>query len=281
MCSGFSLAQDSFPRLSEKDIPGLHIVSEKYYDGTSLWGYIDGGADVYLEYGFARLLARNADVNGTRYRIDLYRMNDPESAFGIYSISAFSSMHADSLPPVHCVSRYQLQAACGDYYLSVVNDKGTEEAGRIGAAIGRKLLSQIEPADFALPSLFELETFSPYTGSVKFIRGRLGIENGYPGWEELFSEAARYSVYLMPVRSDSCDIALAHVIFGRKEEADEFALKAGFHTLPIRRIQRREAEGITRCLWRIADTRCVYFEIKTDRRRTDSLIDTIDKFLMR
>jgi hypothetical protein len=281
ICSGIALAQDSFPRLDEQDVTGLHIVKETYYDGNSLWGYIDGGADVYLEYGFVKVLARKADANGVHFQIDLYRMTNPASAFGIFSISTFTCSHADTATAFNCSSRFQYQAARGDYYLSVINDKGTEEAGRIGAAIARRLLSRINTHDCELPALFGLAAFNDSSKSVKYIKGRLGIENGCPGWEAFFEGCREFSFYVMSTRADSSDAAIAVITFGDSGDMRNFVDSAGFSSRSHERFQQRETGGTTRCLWPGTDTTCVYLECASSRLHTESLINAITKALAR
>jgi hypothetical protein len=281
ICSGSASAQNDFPRLEEKAVAGLHVVSEKYYDGTSLWGYIDGGADVYLEYGFSKLLARTAEVNGMRFQVDLYKMIDPASAFGIYSISTFTCARADSSSAFTCSSRFQFQAARGTYYLSIINDKGTDSAGLIGITIARHLLSGISDAECGLPQLFRLPAFTGCTTSIKFIKGRLGIENGYPGWEALFEGCGGFSFYVMSARRDSADAALAVVAFGSPGGRDKFSEHAGFHPRPHGRVQQREADGLIRCLWTREDSTCVYLEIPQSRTDAASIITAIDTALAR
>jgi len=279
LCSGSSPAQQGFPALTDTDAPGLHILNEKSYDGTSLWGYINGGADVYLEYGFSQLLARKAQADGATYRIDLYRMRDPASAFGIFSISTATCSSGDSLDGRHCISRYQIQAARGDFYLSVANDKGTPEAGRTGLTIARRLLSQIADSDPGIPSVFAIPVLRTLGGSVKFMKGRLGIENGFPAWEELFSGCSAYSAHILPVLSDTVELSLAHIAFGIAREADGFSSAAGFQNLPSPGSRRRETEGAIRCLWRLSDTRIVYLEAGTGYARMDAIVSAVDAFL--
>ena len=47
--------KDDFPILSVGDVEGMKIERTEYYDGNALWGLINGGADIYLEYGFDEL----------------------------------------------------------------------------------------------------------------------------------------------------------------------------------------------------------------------------------
>ncbi len=46
--------------LTNDQLPGLKIEKESLYDGTSLYGYIDGGSTLYFEYGFDQLVVQEA-----------------------------------------------------------------------------------------------------------------------------------------------------------------------------------------------------------------------------
>ena len=55
------------------------------YNPDSLYQYIDGGADLYLLYDFKALLHQNFKSGATELTADIYEMNKPEDAFGIYA----------------------------------------------------------------------------------------------------------------------------------------------------------------------------------------------------
>lgn len=56
------------------------------YKKQKLFNYIDGGADIYLEYGFNQVISQEYMYEEESIVVDIYEMNDPEAAFGIYSI---------------------------------------------------------------------------------------------------------------------------------------------------------------------------------------------------
>jgi len=63
--------------------------SPRLFAGDDLYKLIDGGADLYFEYGFREALS--AGYSGSRDRtikLEIYRMTDAPAAFGIYSIQA-------------------------------------------------------------------------------------------------------------------------------------------------------------------------------------------------
>lgn len=87
---GFS--QDSIVYLLPNpfSLPGLHTSGEpKIYSGDDLFEMINGGADIYLEYGFVKTVSQNySGLNGnTSLRIEIYQMTDPDAAYGIFASS--------------------------------------------------------------------------------------------------------------------------------------------------------------------------------------------------
>lgn len=75
------------PPLSELD--GWKFTSEpKVYAGDNLFNLIDGGADLYLEYGFTQVVsAQYADPSSSNIQVEIYEMADTSSAYGIFSIT--------------------------------------------------------------------------------------------------------------------------------------------------------------------------------------------------
>lgn len=75
------------PTLS--DLEGWKMTAEpKVYIGDNLFDLIDGGADLYLEYGFDRVVTVHyADPALNNIQIEIYEMIDAPSAYGIFSIT--------------------------------------------------------------------------------------------------------------------------------------------------------------------------------------------------
>lgn len=57
------------------------------YVGDDLFTFINGGADIYHEYGFNRVITQEfvSSDNQHSINVEIYEMNDPASAFGIYT----------------------------------------------------------------------------------------------------------------------------------------------------------------------------------------------------
>jgi len=121
-----ALAQNTCADIS---IPGCWTPSkDKTYAGTALYGYMNGGSDEYYEYGFQCLRVVTLAVGDFEYTVELFRMDTPENAYGIYSQHTFKPLRTDALPQADhdCLSKYQLQATKGCDYISIIFESGPE-----------------------------------------------------------------------------------------------------------------------------------------------------------
>lgn len=74
-----------FPAKGE--LPGWSISdSIKVFKGDDLFNYVDGGAEVFMEYGFNQLAtSAYLDKNNNQMQVEIYEMSDPDAAYGAYS----------------------------------------------------------------------------------------------------------------------------------------------------------------------------------------------------
>lgn len=194
----FAQTIDDFPSISASDFADLKISRANVYDGESLWGHINGGADLYLEFGFDKLLFQEVIWKSIVYRVEFYRMIDEVSAFGIYSVSLFKCARRDTISKYVCLNPYQLQSALGPYYISISNNKGTSDAMEFSVQLFKTISHKWNGALFQFPKIFLLNEFSPLHSNLKIIKGSLGLQNGFPSWSEMFDEYKNYTVYLLP-----------------------------------------------------------------------------------
>lgn len=88
ICAAVTTAADLsgyFPRSGET--PGWKAVDPVMeYVGDDLFQMIDGGAEVYREYGFVRAGSQEfVDDAGHSVMVELYEMSDPGAAYGIFT----------------------------------------------------------------------------------------------------------------------------------------------------------------------------------------------------
>ncbi len=220
--SMFGQSNDNFPKLTGPEIPGSKITREQNFDGSGLWGYINGGADIFLEYGFENLLLQEIDISNHRFKIEFYRMNSPESAFGIYSASHYRCDRRSNKLQFNCITDYQIQFATGNYYISIINMNGSAEEQKISGNIFEIIISKIDAPEFVFPQFFENSNLLPVMEFLKHFKGILGIQNGVPEWYDYFEKYDGYGIYLLPVEAGAVIVNIALVKFKRENDADDF-----------------------------------------------------------
>ncbi|MFA7211970.1 MAG: DUF6599 family protein, partial [Bacteroidales bacterium] len=75
--------------LTESQLPGLAVNSQKEWPGQSLYGFMNGGSELFLEYGFINMTGQHITFSGKTFGIEYYLMETEEAAFGIYSVHCF------------------------------------------------------------------------------------------------------------------------------------------------------------------------------------------------
>ena len=149
------------------------VKRERVFTGTGLYGFMNGGADQFLEYGVSKLITRDVVYKGNEYTIDIYEMPTPEDAFGIYSLHIFKCSRADTLGCIDCLAPYQLQAVAGNKYISVVFPSGSAAAQSKVDELIRVYVPMEEKKNPRIPEALGLTL--PYSGKLKLLRGPISI----------------------------------------------------------------------------------------------------------
>lgn len=116
----------------------------RVYEGQELYALIDGGADLFLEYGFRRSLAAEyQSVAGETIRLEIYQMSDAGAAYGIYTLRSGENPRRVDIGQEGCEHPYFIMFWKGPFYVSVASSDSTDRcrhgieslAGVISAAI--------------------------------------------------------------------------------------------------------------------------------------------------
>ncbi len=145
-------AQDPFPRIDSIGLPGVRITSSRTFKGPALFGYMDGGAELYLEYGFTAAEITGLSLAGADYKIEIFKMKGPEESFGIFSVSRYNCRSTPDLSEYTCLTKYQLQVSRGQYYISIIGRNGNRADSLTMLKIGNNILTKINEASVDLSS---------------------------------------------------------------------------------------------------------------------------------
>jgi hypothetical protein len=154
---------NSSARLLPDAPPGWEEAAEtKSFSGVALSDYVNGGAEAYLAYRFKQLLVREfRNETGARLTVEIYQMDSPENAYGIFSTDTAGeqwSIGADS-----SYGDGLLRFWKGPYFVrtmcfppnasieAVIRETGGRIAGSIGAESKRPDMLNFLPATNILP----------------------------------------------------------------------------------------------------------------------------------
>ena len=177
------------------DLPAQEpeIKRERVFTGDGLYGFMNGGADLYLEYGCRSLVNRDIVYKGEAFTLDIYEMPGCEDAYGIYSMHVFRCQQADSMGYINCFSPYQLQAVVDNFYVSIVFPSGSTKAEQMAGELIPLYVSANRSFFPDIPE--EIATSPPFSGVVKYLRGPLSVSHASRDLTALLKDATYRGVW--------------------------------------------------------------------------------------
>lgn len=188
---------EGFPVIEKGDLHGAKISSLRTFNGPSLFGYINGGAELYLEYGFEFASTAEIEYMGSRYKTEIFGMTDPEAAFGIYSVSKFRCPASPDISEFTCQNKYQLQICKGSYYISIINRTGSSTDSVASINIGKAIAGKIADKKVDFGSFLQDTGTLNLNNNLILVRGKLGIVNGSPDLEDYFNGLKDYTALIV------------------------------------------------------------------------------------
>ena len=150
----------------------------RIFKQADLYGYIDGGAELFFEFGFEQLTQQKYSAGGAEFTLDLYRMTDPVAATGIYLMRCGKETRNAAFAERHTVSMYQLMFQRDRYYAVLSNNapssKLVPDLLKFGALLSSKMPPGRSPAPLDL-----LPRRNQVDGSVRLIRGPYALQPIY------------------------------------------------------------------------------------------------------
>lgn len=221
VCCNISIGQD-IPEITSEDIPGFSLDRNECFDGGSLWGYMNGGADIYLEYGFEILRVEEFSNEEETIKLELYKMANPVSAFGIYSIKTFKCKQSNTITTIDCLNPYQFQLLYGEYYIQLINESGSTNAKQTMISIAETLLNKIEPVELILPLTYLTDSLNLSFSELKMVKGELGVHNKVMYLEDCFKGIEDFQVYYAKKIEDGKKVKYYECIFDQSEMKNKF-----------------------------------------------------------
>ncbi|MBD3256912.1 hypothetical protein GF377_00670, partial [candidate division GN15 bacterium] len=156
----------------ERDGETMHFV------GHDLYGHINGGAELFHEFGFDSLLVQRYTKGSEELDLEVYQMSSHESAVGIYLMKVGSGEQWDGLRVRHSGSASQLSLLCGPYFIQINNFYGSEALIPDMIALANAAVAGL-PEDKPLALWKHLPDSGLIEGSRRLIRGQYGLQPVY------------------------------------------------------------------------------------------------------
>lgn len=165
----------------EGEVAGWKLSEDpKNYCGDDLFLMIDGGADIYHEYGFRQVLrAEYLDVNEKSIKLEIYQMKSPASAYGIYSFKVGEGGKPLTIGHEARLQDYYLNFWKGDLLVTVIGLDSDAETVQAVVALAKAVDVRISYSG-KRPDLAEaLLDASLGFSDAKYVRGPLGVMGSY------------------------------------------------------------------------------------------------------
>jgi len=202
--------------VSGQDLPDIVVKRERTYTGAGLYGFMNGGADLYLEYGVKSLIAREIVYKGEEFSIEIYEMQSPVDAFGIYSLHTFKCDRIDALDCLNCLSAYQQQLVVGAKYISIVFPSGSGVAKKAADELAQSFLNIYTSEKLDIPAILNLTP--PYSDKLKYMRGPIAITNAQWKLSKVVADISHKGIWLVVDKQTNQDKAL--VLLSSKNDVD-------------------------------------------------------------
>ncbi len=231
---------DDFIRIDASEIEGLSVVKEPTYAESSLFGYMNGGAELYLEYGFDRLIMTEMYYKDNQINAEAYRMKDIPGAFGIYSVSTYGCNEAESLTNFYCQNSYQVQFCRANYYVSIINHSGSKEGIEIARKIATQLLSQIDGEDFEISNYIPGDQMPDKPVKIKLVQGKIALANSAYAYSKYLNGFDKYNLVI----AEGDQTAVLAISFDNKEDIQKFFDNQGIEMVSENQIKAKMENAI-------------------------------------
>jgi hypothetical protein len=170
----------------------------RVYKGDELFTYIDGGAEIFMEYGFKQVATTNySDKNNNQLQVEIYEMKDSDAAYGAYTFY----LNGEGKP-----FNAGTEGAFIDYYavfwkgnfltvISVSEYKDVLEP--VFKEITFGINSKISSITQAPSMIINFKKSGLTIGYIKYLKGNVGLSNVYrfiPGNSFTFNEGISFSM---------------------------------------------------------------------------------------
>ena len=150
------------------------------FEGDDLFLLINGGAEIYHEYGFVRVLAaafQNGD--GKKLNLEIYQMEDDASAYGIYTFKTAPGGIAVDSGDEALLEDYYLNMWRGRFLVTIIGFDSSPETVAGLETMAAAVAGKLKRAGIKPPVVSLLPQAGLHPGATTYLEGPLGFYNRY------------------------------------------------------------------------------------------------------
>ena len=150
----------------------------RLFTGGELFGHINGGAELFLEFGFEDLTVCKYSNDNFTLELEVYKMENTLAALGIYLIKTGTETPLKEISARNTANPYQIVLTSGQYFIQVNNFSGNKQLLSLMTNLSQTLVDQIDKPETA--DLFAyLSKENIIEGSQVIFRGPFGLQSIY------------------------------------------------------------------------------------------------------
>lgn len=148
--------------------------------GEDLFLLIDGGAEIYHEYGFCQaFFITYQNPGGKKVNLELYEMTDDEAAFGIYSFKTAAGGKSIGVGDEALLEDYYLNMWQARFLATLTGFDSEEDTITGLTALAGAVAAKIKEHGTKPPLVALLPPENLPLGGVTYLKGNLGLFNSY------------------------------------------------------------------------------------------------------
>lgn len=142
---------------------------------ADLYNYIDGGAELFLEFGFEKLYIQRYRSGENELSLEIYEMESPEAALGVYLAKCGQETPVEGLAVRNSGEESQFTILRERYFIHINNFEGQKGLLPVMVALARAALQSLPP-DRPITLLDHLPGENLIKNSERLIRGPYALQ---------------------------------------------------------------------------------------------------------
>lgn len=189
--------KDLFPKNTE--LRNCKIADEvRVFKGDELFTYIDGGAEIFMEYGFKQVATANySDKNNNQFQVEIYEMTDSAAAYGAYTFYLNGEGKSFNAGTEGAFIDYYAAFWKGNFLTVITTSVYNDSLAQVFQELATLINNKITSTSLSPLMITNIRKYGITNGYIKYLKGNVGLSNVYrfiPGNSFTFNEGISFII---------------------------------------------------------------------------------------